>query len=183
MKRYRIETIDGKVYEVEVEEKDNKIIIVFPSSGEKYSIRVIDIDKETGKALLEINGREVVAEYVEGGFIVDGAPGLIKKITEMPPLARIKSVETGKRQGYTPGLITAPLDGKIVSIRVKPGDTVEPETIIALIESMKMITELRAGVKGIVEEIYVEPGKSVRKGAKIAKIKVDAEKKRGKEED
>ncbi len=178
MKRYRIEGIDGRIYEVEVSEDENVVRVKISGNGEdEYEIRIIEVDESAGRAVIEVNGKRVVAEYVEGGFIVNGVPGLVRKITEMPPLAKTGgAARAAKKTGYTPGLIVAPLDGKIVSLRVEKGSRVEPDTVIALIESMKMITEIRAGVKGVVEEVYVEPGKPVRKGEKLVRIKLEEEK-------
>ncbi len=70
------------------------------------------------------------------------------------------------------GLITAPIAGKIIDVKVKPGDKVEPDSVIALLASMKMITEIKAGVSGVVETVYVKPNDAVQKGDKLVKIKV-----------
>ena len=50
---------------------------------------------------------------------------------------------------------------------VKPGDSVEPATVVLTLESMKMELEVRAGRRGRVKEVLVKPGDSVRTGQPI----------------
>ena len=46
---------------------------------------------------------------------------------------------------------------------------------------MKMITEIKAGLKGVVEEVYVSKNKPVKKGEKLVKVKpIEEEKKKRK---
>ena len=54
--------------------------------------------------------------------------------------------------------MTVPMVGKIVSILVKPGDTVNEDDEIAVFEAMKMEMPIVAPTAGKIAEIKVEPG-------------------------
>jgi len=53
---------------------------------------------------------------------------------------------------------------------VKVGDKVEKHTVVCIIEAMKVMNEVKAGVAGTVAEILVESGQPVEFGAKLYKI-------------
>lgn len=52
--------------------------------------------------------------------------------------------------------ITAPLDGNVFQIHIRPGDRVEEDEEILVIEAMKMETPIFAPCDGIVREIRVK---------------------------
>jgi acetyl-CoA carboxylase biotin carboxyl carrier protein len=62
------------------------------------------------------------------------------------------------------------MTGKIISIEVKVGDTVEEDDVICILESMKMENPIVAPAGGKVTEISVTPGASVNAGDTIAVI-------------
>lgn len=53
---------------------------------------------------------------------------------------------------------------------VKVGDRVEENTVVCIIEAMKVMNEVKAGVAGVVAEIYVENAHPVEFGTKIFRI-------------
>lgn len=57
--------------------------------------------------------------------------------------------------------IFAPMPGKIVSLAVKAGDTVEPNSLILVLEAMKMENEVFCEKGGKIVEIKVNEGSSV----------------------
>jgi biotin carboxyl carrier protein len=57
--------------------------------------------------------------------------------------------------------IRAPLPGKVIGIRAKPGDRVTAGQPLCLLEAMKMENELHSPRDGIVKEILVEEGELV----------------------
>jgi biotin carboxyl carrier protein len=57
--------------------------------------------------------------------------------------------------------VTAPMVGQIISVTVKPGDRVEEEDQLAVLEAMKMENPLVAPVSGTVKEVHVIPGQKV----------------------
>ena len=67
--------------------------------------------------------------------------------------------------------IGANIPGNILKILVKEGETVEEKQPIAVIEAMKMETNILATAKGIVDTIYVHEGQQVKAGELVAKLK------------
>lgn len=55
---------------------------------------------------------------------------------------------------------------------VKIGDRVEPETVVCIVEAMKLMNEIQAGVSGEVVKIYVENGQPVEYGQPLFGIKL-----------
>lgn len=53
---------------------------------------------------------------------------------------------------------------------VKVGDRIEKNTVVCIIEAMKVMNEVKAGVAGIVTEILAEDGHPVEFGSKLFRI-------------
>lgn len=53
---------------------------------------------------------------------------------------------------------------------VKVGDTVDENTVVCIVEAMKVMNEVKAGVKGVVAESLVENSHPVEFGTKIFRI-------------
>ena len=66
--------------------------------------------------------------------------------------------------------VEAPITGKIISIEVKVGDTVEEGDVICMLESMKMENPITSPVDGTVAEISAQPDQVVKPGDVIAVI-------------
>ena len=57
--------------------------------------------------------------------------------------------------------IVAPLDGKVFQLKVNPGDTVEEDEEILVIEAMKMETPIFTPCNGTVIKVSVKEGDEV----------------------
>ena len=66
--------------------------------------------------------------------------------------------------------IGANIPGNIIKIMVKEGEAIEEKQPIAVIEAMKMETNILASAAGVVERIYVSEGQQVKAGEMIAKL-------------
>ncbi|HEY0083868.1 MAG TPA: acetyl-CoA carboxylase biotin carboxyl carrier protein [Pyrinomonadaceae bacterium] len=74
--------------------------------------------------------------------------------------------------------ITSPIVGTFYrapsptsDVFVKQGSRVEPETVVCIIEAMKLMNEIQAEVSGTIEKIYVENGQPVEYGQALFGIK------------
>ncbi len=68
------------------------------------------------------------------------------------------------------GAITAPMPGVVLEVMVAEGDQVTVDQPVALIESMKMQTELVAPVAGTVTAVHVEAGQSFEKASPLVEV-------------
>jgi len=70
-------------------------------------------------------------------------------------------------------IIEAPIPGKIVSVGVTQGNSVNEGDTICVIEAMKMENPILAPVKGSVVEVGVSPNQVVKIGQLIAIIEYE----------
>jgi biotin carboxyl carrier protein len=67
-------------------------------------------------------------------------------------------------------IVEVPITGKIISVDVKVGDTLQEGDVICTIEAMKMENPIMAPVSGKIVEIKVKVGEVVSSGNTIAVI-------------
>jgi 3-methylcrotonyl-CoA carboxylase alpha subunit len=115
-----------------------------------------------GKALrcpVSIKGRQVAlrARSLEALF-------------EVAPAAEAALAAAAAGGGHAGADVVAPMPGLVAQLAVAVGDRVEAGQTVAVLESMKLFTDLKAGVAGRVAAIGAEPGKTVPAGALLVAI-------------
>ena len=78
------------------------------------------------------------------------------------PAAPVQAAAAPVAAGATS--VTAPMPGNILDIKVKVGDMVEANTVVIMLEAMKMENEIFAGAAGKVTAINVTKGSTVNSG-------------------
>ena len=68
--------------------------------------------------------------------------------------------------------IGASIPGMVSKVSVKPGDTVEENQVVAVIEAMKMETSVVARKAGTVDQVLIQEGSSVKAGELLMTIKL-----------
>jgi len=170
--------IDGKTRKIELTKTGDKSFTV--KTGDKS----LSIELPTDKLNLE----KVFSVKIDGKTYQIELPGIdwgklfpikveeatfkvevktsIKKLTlatfEPVPLTPIRKAMATKQ--VVEGTVTAPMTGKILSVKVKRGDQVELGQIVCILEAMKMENEITAPKAGTVQEVYVSEGSSVSEG-------------------
>lgn len=66
--------------------------------------------------------------------------------------------------------VKAPMPGTIVAIKVSAGQSVTKDTVVAVLEAMKMENEIYAGVDGTVAGVSASAGDSVNTGDVLVSI-------------
>lgn len=110
---------------------------------------------DSGVYTVKVNGQAYVVEVAEGGDVT--ALAAVETSTSTAPAAPAPSSGTGVT-------IDAPLAGNIFKILVKPGEDVEANQVVIIMEAMKMETEIRAVEAGTVGDIAVREGDAVQVG-------------------
>jgi len=77
--------------------------------------------------------------------------------------------------GGEAGLVRAPAPAMVVAISVAAGDEVAEGDVVAVVESMKLETSLRAPAAGRVAEVFADVNTQVESGAKLLRIEPEAE--------
>ena len=100
----------------------------------------VEVEGEVFRVRVAGAGMTVVPGVAAAGSALAGSPG--------PRAAR-------------DGAITAPMQGLIVKVPVKPGDEVKLGDVVAVLEAMKMQNDIVATQPGKVTEVYVKEGEVV----------------------
>ncbi len=124
---------------------------------------------------ITVNGKtyEVDVEEVGGASTAAyAAPAAAAPVQAAPAAAPAPSAPAPKPApsagAGTP--VKAPMPGTIVSVKVNVGDTVNKDTLVAVLEAMKMENEIFAGVEGTVTGIATNAGASVNSGDTIITV-------------
>ncbi|MEM0449323.1 MAG: biotin/lipoyl-containing protein [Methanomassiliicoccales archaeon] len=161
--------LNGQVHEALVEKNGgdyrvtlgDNILVCTPKDGG------VVVNKE----FLALNFEGSLEEGAE--IDLDGRKVMVKvePIIEIERGESYSEEETGpsERKDET-GSIVAPMPGKIVSIKVKPGDKVNTNQLLLILEAMKMENEILATEAGTVKEIKVKPGEMVEGGKTLMVI-------------
>lgn len=116
------------------------------------------------KFSIKVNGVAYEVEVEDLGGSVAPAPAPVQAPAQAPaPAPAPAPVAAG---GKT---VVAPMPGTIVSMKVNVGDKVTRDTVVAILEAMKMENEIFAGVDGTVASVN-QAGASVNTGDVIASI-------------
>lgn len=74
---------------------------------------------------------------------------------------QVQEKTTVSNGNYEGEKVKAPIQGNVLSLKVKKGDKVNKGDVLLILEAMKMENEILSTVSGVVKEIYVSEGKSV----------------------
>lgn len=131
--------------------------------------------------MVRINGSEASLRFIEDGrsfHVTTHADGRRKwrvAVGERPfdwqVLTPVEAIESAAAaEGRGPSRILAPIPGKVVAIRVAPGDAVEAGQSLVVLEAMKMENELTAEQPGTVAAVHVEAGTTVDAGTVLVEL-------------
>ena len=142
--------VDGKMIAVEIlSEVSAEPRVLFVRTARKVFRVGAEKRGDRDSYNIELNGRPLVASLEEETSLVHAAES--EKIA-------------------SPVLINSPMAGKIASVRVLVGATVEEGQALVVLEAMKMENEIAATRKGTVKEIYVQEGSLARPGDRLVLI-------------
>jgi acetyl-CoA/propionyl-CoA carboxylase biotin carboxyl carrier protein len=91
--------------------------------------------------------------------LIDLPPALARTATTQKAAPRIAHKKGAVASGGND--VTSPMHGVVVEIAVKEGDAVEQGKVIAVVEAMKMMNEIRAHKAGTASKVHVAPGETV----------------------
>jgi acetyl-CoA/propionyl-CoA carboxylase biotin carboxyl carrier protein len=117
------------------------------------------------KLTVEVGGRRFEVKYWAE---VLTAPGSGKRVA---PRRKAPKLERGSSGGAQAGEVNAPMQGTIVKIHHKAGDTVHEGEAVCVLEAMKMENEIKAPISGDIVDIKVHVGDTVTSGQLILVIK------------
>ena len=132
----------------------------------KNGVAVFKLEKGDFKITLKTAGAEAPAHIVtsvaapaQAVAAVSAAPAVAVPVAAT---AEIKSPMVGTFYG-SPSPESAPF--------VSPGQEVTPDTVVCIIEAMKVMNEIKAEVSGVIAEVCAENGKPVQFGQALFRLK------------
>lgn len=136
----------------------------------KNGLAVFKMEKEGFKITLQTAGAESapVIQYAPAPAV---AP-LPAALPAAAPAPATDAAPTGLKE------ITSPMVGTFYSASspdtppyVQVGQTVTPETVVCIVEAMKVMNEIKAEVAGVIAEVAAENGKPVQFGQALFRVK------------
>jgi acetyl-CoA carboxylase biotin carboxyl carrier protein len=152
-----------------VDIKDIKAII---DLMKKNSITEFELERQDSKIRLKRgpNGGPPVVQYDEsaGG----GVPAILPAGIPLMPTGTPLPPATGEIEVKSPMIGTfyrapSPEAGSYVEI----GTEINPESVVCIIEAMKVMNEIKAEVKGVITQVLVENAKPVEFGQPLFKVR------------
>jgi acetyl-CoA/propionyl-CoA carboxylase, biotin carboxylase, biotin carboxyl carrier protein len=124
------------------------------------------IDATYGTATLEAFARDWRPAATDG---VARTPPMPVRSDQRRTAPRLGSLKRGG--GAAAGkIVRSPMHGIVVEVRVTPGDAITDGQVVAVIEAMKMMNEIRAHRDGTVGTIYIGAGSNVESGSPLLSI-------------
>ena len=154
-----------------MELKDIKAII---DLMKKNSITEFELEEKDSKLRLKrgINGGGSAVQSDESGTMMPmAAPAPMLAVTAPMPTAA-PATNTGEIDVRSPMIGTfyrSPSPEAAAYIEI--GSEVSPDTVVCIIEAMKVMNEIKAEVKGIITQTLVENGKPVEFGQPLFKVR------------
>lgn len=148
----------------------------FRINGHDYQVDVNSV--EGGIADVTVNGTDYKVE------LADAVPAPAQQAARPAPQATFTAATAVTSQATAQAtqtatasapqgkgeVVTAPLPGVILDIKVKVGDAVKAGQTVAVLEAMKMENEIEATASGTVTAVNAGKGDSVLEGAAIITI-------------
>jgi len=171
-KQIRRLTVNGRTWaitEVEMQGLTQKIKV----NDEALSVRILREPTDDQPDLVaNINGKVLIARREEEP---DGSDYLIRLNGRLLKVSLEGRKQLSQDAGISetvlgPVVITAPMSGRIVSLKASPNTSVTQGQPLAVLEAMKMENEIASPKTGIVKEVYVKPGALVKAGEQLCLV-------------
>jgi len=171
-KQIRRLTVNGRTWAITELEKQG-ITQKIKINDEELSVRILrEATDDQPDLVANINGKVLIArreEERDGSDYLIRLNGRLLKVSlegreQLSQNAKLSETVIG------PVVITAPMSGRIVSLKVSPNTSVTMGQPLAVLEAMKMENEIASPKTGIVKEIYVEPGALVKAGEQLCLV-------------
>ncbi len=134
---------NGEVHAAPAEQPEAPPVIRVEINDRMYRVRLLDVP----------NGRTAAAS---SSTVAKGAP---------------RRAASKKASAASHGDdIISPMHGVVVEIKVKPGDAIEERQVVAVVEAMKMMNEIRAHRAGTVAAVHAKAGATVEANSRLVSL-------------
>ena len=148
---------------------------------DKSTIDELKIDQDGTKLTLRKNSTSVVANAQEPMIqqMIEPQKVVVPPIKQEEVRTQVEEVQqVANKETESLHKITSPMVGTFYAAPspdsppyVKEGDKVQEETVVCIVEAMKLMNEIEAEVKGSIVEVLVENGQLVEYGQPLFLVK------------
>lgn len=183
MKEYNI-TINGRSYKVELDRQGEGSPFLVRVNDKPAEVEVLNVVTENtpfsikmGKKVYTVESNRVdrrkpfPVSVNNTSFQVELQKPPRKTTSAATPSPTSIAIVKPARKIVEKGAITAPMAGKIISVRVKEGDSVKTGMVVCVLEAMKMENEIAARESGTIHEVRVSEGSAVNEGDVLLVVK------------
>ena len=137
-------------------------------NGSPYRVVVVNSDEES--VGLEVNGTPYVVEIEQKKK--KSISRIQRQVTPSSQQREVVTKPSVKRPVAAAGsiVISSPLPGIILDLRVKAGDTVKKGDTLLVLEAMKMENNIQATSDGKIARVSIQKGDSVLEGDELVVI-------------
>ena len=114
--------------------------------GESYKVEAIEGPDSLGNMIVRVAGVEREVKILDERALLLDKMGM--------------SLGSAKAELQ----LCAPMPGKVLSVKVSPGQLVEPGDALLVLEAMKMENVIKSAIGGVVEDVLAKAGMAVEKG-------------------
>jgi acetyl-CoA/propionyl-CoA carboxylase biotin carboxyl carrier protein len=118
------------------------------------------VQRRGGTVTVEVNDKLYRVRFPDGAGLGSNQP------RSAPRVARSSEAHASS-SGDT---IRSPMHGVIVELNVAPGDTVRKGQVVAVIEAMKMMNELRSHRDGVVKTLHAAAGSAIESNSPVVEM-------------
>jgi glutaconyl-CoA/methylmalonyl-CoA decarboxylase subunit gamma len=152
--------VDGQEFPIKL--RDDGAHTTVTAGSVQYRVQLPpEGERESGMTAF-VDYRPFVLEY-EGRLSGGPAP----RPASAP---RSTSASSGSSRPAVKGAVPAQIAGRIITVKVKAGDTVAAGEVLLLLEAMKMENEIKSPSAGTVKEVLVADGDRVSEGQALIVI-------------
>jgi biotin carboxyl carrier protein len=152
---------ENHVYSVSIERREDSYFITYDNT--EYKVKAEET--RPGQLKIKIGDRLIKSVITEGDkekyVFVDG------DVFKVKPVELTGTKKTKKKQI---GDLSSPISGKIVSVKVKKGDSVKKGEVMMVIEAMKMEYLIRAPFDGKVKNINFKENDQIEIGQNTVEL-------------
>lgn len=130
-------------------------------NGSEFEVIIEELGYTSAKVKVNGNIYNVELKHEEQ---VDLIPKLVRSTAPSPTVAARQPVTTPPDRLVKTNVITAPMPGLILDVKVREGDEVKPNDLLLKMEAMKMENEIRSPMNGRIAEIRVKSQQDVLEG-------------------
>ncbi|MDX1595824.1 MAG: acetyl-CoA carboxylase biotin carboxyl carrier protein subunit [Nitrosopumilaceae archaeon] len=167
---YKIEDLED-AFEGEIVERLGEREFTIKINDQEHNLKILSMNAKEIEFVLDQEFHR--AKYLEAStnkmnIVIDNAPMTLKMHTNLDEIVYKNS--GGPAAADSELALQSQIPGKVISLAVSDGDSIEQGETVCVLESMKMQVSVKAHKSGTVKSLKVKEGASVAKGDVIAEI-------------